>query len=97
MIYSFLKYYDNEIWIDDKETLLKRNKGKTVIKNVIDENKKITVLAPQNYASILIDRQGGLFCFDSKRRKEIFRMRTVFLKSLWDVSLKDMNREFFDL
>ncbi|AXG69629.1 hypothetical protein KORDIASMS9_01854 [Kordia sp. SMS9] len=84
LIYSFLKYYQINVWTDtQKEMFLPRKEGKISR----DLNKETD-------SDVLLDRQGGLFYFDFQRRQELFKMRGAFIKSLWNVNLIAKGKEF---
>lgn len=84
LIYSFLKYYQTEIWLDNtKEVLLPRENG------AVKED-----LSTEKFFDVLLDRQGGLFSFNFERRQELFKMRAAFIKSLWNVNLIAKGKEF---
>ncbi len=89
MIYAFLKHYQEDYWsnMSQEKLLMRDDKGRAQTKN---SKSKFN----GNYAKMLVDRQGGFFCIDARTRREIFRMRVTFVKSLWNESLLVKRDEF---
>jgi len=89
IFYSFLKFFDENIWEHKKpyqnEVLLRKSgKPQTSIFSEDDTPPKL-----------LIDREGGLFCFCQGTRRQLFILRTAFIKTLWSLSLENKKKEFF--
>lgn len=54
--------------------------------HVLERDNEGKILKKEQYNSILADPLGGMFIYNSRKRGEYFRLRSVFYKSLWGAS-----------
>lgn len=87
---SILKYHYDQ-WLG-KDNLLDRDHGEAILNRVLGN--MFTINPEIQYSDVLVDRQGGLFSFNFDTRKELLRIRTTFIKSLWELSLHKKREDF---
>lgn len=88
--FSILQYH-YEGW-KKSDNLLHRNEGIAVLDRVLSNLFKIN--SEVNYSEVLVDRQGGLFSVNFEKRKELLKVRSTFIKSLWELSLHKKRDDF---
>ncbi|MDR0938680.1 MAG: hypothetical protein LBN29_04890 [Mediterranea sp.] len=84
-----------QVYLKSVMALNSDEEGKTL--HVLERDEEGDIEKREAYHSILIDPSGGMFIWNRDKRRDYFRLRSVFYQSLWDLGCREKREYIVEL